>query len=106
MKIDFSSAITELDGSLAKDGEKVVTLATLAVNALINTLADAAGRAEQLDAEMKVRLAKLAQDIHCAGDKALDLTVEDIALIKQRIGRAFSQVAVMRAWALLDPPGE
>jgi hypothetical protein len=106
MKIDFSAVITELDGTVAKDGDKVVTLGKLAIHALINPLPDAAGRAEQLDAEMKVKLAKLAQDIHSATDKALDLTVEDIALIKQRIGRAFSQIAVMRAWDLLDPPGD
>jgi hypothetical protein len=106
MKIDFSTVITELDGTVAKDGEKIVTLAKLAIPALINPLADASGRPEQLDAEMKVKLAKLAQDIHSSADKPLDLTVEDVALIKQRIGRAFSQVAVMRAWELLDPSGE
>lgn len=106
MKINFTVKLVGLDGQpvLEKDTDgqtKMVTLATVAVNALLAPLVDMRGQPEQLDGLTKVRHATLAESIFKATD-AVDLKVEDIALIKERIGRAFAPLVVMRAWALLE----
>lgn len=101
MNINFNAPILNLDGNEITEGGEAVTLRSVAINALLATLADGAGRPEQLGGTEKVRLATLAQAIHSAEDE-LDLEVEDVALIKERIGRAYQPLAVMQAWKLLE----
>lgn len=98
MKIDFSAPILDLDG---KPIEGDLTLGSLSVNALLATLMDH-GQPEQLSGTEKVRQAVLAQKIH--SEKTIDLQAEDVALLKDRIGRSYAPLAVMQAWQLLDPP--
>jgi hypothetical protein len=100
MLIDFSTAIRDFDGKEIEDGG-VVTLRSLSINALLAPLADASGRPEQLPGTEKVRLATLAQAIHTSAEK-LDFKAEDITLLKERIGRAYSPLIVMQAWKLLE----
>lgn len=106
MKIDFSQAITSLDGTPAKAdpaSDEVVTLGAVSINALLSPLSDPrTNQPESLAATEKVRYAKLAQDIFSA-TAPLDLKAEDIALLKERIGRGFAPLTVARAWDLLDP---
>lgn len=101
MKIDFNSELTSLDGSALIDGGSPITLKKVAIEALLGVMDDG-GRPERMLAEQKVRYALLAQSIFSANEP-LDLQVEDIAVIKDRIGRAYAPLIVMRAWALLDP---
>lgn len=101
MKIDFSAKITAFDGTDILEDDKPVTLAIVAVNALVTPLPDQRGQPEQIDGMTKVRNASLAERIFKDGKKA-DLTVEEVALIKERVGRAYGPLAVMRAWSLLE----
>lgn len=107
MKIDFNQPITALDGTPAKadpSSEELVTLGVVAINALLSPLNDPrTNQPENLAATEKVRHAKLAQDIFSA-IAPLDLKAEDVALLKERIGRGFAPLTVARAWDLLDPP--
>lgn len=109
MKIDFSTALTALNGepirAPSEDGTpgEVMTLGLMAINVLLTTLIDErTGQPENVQPVEKVRYAKLAQDIFSAKGP-LDLCAEDIALLKDRIGRAGAPLAVARAWAILDP---
>lgn len=101
MLIDFTTAITNLDGEAIKDGSGEMTLREVAISALVSTLAEPGGHAEVLQPMEKVGNARLAQTIH--GADTVDLTAEQVALLKSRIGRAYAPVVVMRAWDILDP---
>lgn len=106
MKIDFNTKILALDGETqvveqVGDEIKPVTLGHMAINALLTPLPDMAGNQEQTDGQTKVRLATLAQAIYAGG--TVDVSVEDVSLIKERIGRCYSALPVMRAWSILDP---
>jgi len=109
MKIDFQQFILGLDGQPIKadlSGEESVTLKVVAINALLTPLNDPrTNQPENPTAQEKVRHAKLAQDIFSA-TAPIDLRAEEIALLKERIGRAFSALTVLRAWEILDPPIE
>lgn len=109
MKVDFSTPLTALNGepirAPAEDGSPgdVMTLGLMAINVLLTTLIDErTGQAENVQPVEKVRYAKLAQDIYSAKGP-IEIGVEDVALLKDRIGRAGAPLAVARAWAILDP---
>ncbi len=55
-----------------------------------------------LSGEEKVRRAALAQRIYTSKEP-LALKVEDVALIKKLVGKAYAPLVVMRAWSILDP---
>ena len=103
MKVDFAQPIRDLGGQPLSEGGNTLTLGTVCINSLLVTLMTGHGP-EQLDGTAKVTHATLAQTIHTA-EAAVDLKAEDIALLKDRVGRACIPIVVMRAWALLDPPG-
>jgi hypothetical protein len=94
MKIDFSAAITDLDGNPIPE----LTLGLMATNALMGNFDDE----RSLSGDDKVRRFKLAQRVHHASE--VDLTVEDVALIKKLIAKAYATLPCARAWELLDPP--
>lgn len=103
MKIDFSAPILDLKGEPLTEGDVPVTLGKLAVDALMATMI-VKGEAEQLDGNAKVRNFLLASRIFEA-DAPIDVNLEDANLIKERIGRAFTPLAVGRAWKLLEGDG-
>jgi hypothetical protein len=97
--IDFSTPILDLDGTPAKnEAGKDTTLGSLAVAALLAVLPE--DRTEP--AEQRARRGWLAQKIHDAPEP-IELTAEQVAQLKALIGKVFGPLAVMRAWALLDP---
>jgi hypothetical protein len=102
MKIDFGLPITDLDGKPVEDDGKPVTLGAISIAALLNGLDDDSGRPERLNAEAKVRQAVLASAIYTASDP-INIKVDDVSLLKERIGRLCGPLVVMRAWTILDP---
>lgn len=88
--INFKAPITDLDGKQV-DGAtlgSVCTAALLAPN-------------QQDSAETKGKLFDLALAIH--GKEAADLKVEDVAMLKERVGKCYPPLVVGRTWQLLDP---
>jgi hypothetical protein len=100
VKLDFSSPILDIDGQPVADQTGTLTLARMATEALLGTLM-VNDRPEQLIGEVKTRNAALALRIHAA-DAPIDVAIDDAAVIKDRIGRMFVPLYVMRAWALLE----
>jgi len=96
--IEFSTAITDLAGQPLKEGETIATVRSVTVNALQALFADE----QNLAGGEKVHRALLAQRIYDAKEP-LALKVEDVALIKKLVGKAYGPLVVMRAWAVLDP---
>jgi hypothetical protein len=102
MKRNFDAPLTDFDGKPFEDGS---TLKTICMAALVS----AADGDQQAKGEDKVKLFQLAQRIHAGG--VIDVTSEDIATLKGRIGKLFGVVAVGRAFELLEadfvpPAGE
>jgi len=96
MNIDMTQMITGIDGKpLADDA----TLRKVCIEALWNPLKGD----ENASAEQKTKCAMLAIRI---GDKeVVDLSAEEVALIKDRVNRAYPHPGIVaRAHALLDPP--
>lgn len=101
MKIDFSKPILDLAGMPVKQTEAAdspdATLATVATGALMATFPDE----RELSGTDKAARFHLAMKLTNGGD--VDLKVEDVALLKNLIGKAFGPLVVGRAYDLLDP---
>ena len=98
MKIDFSAVIKDLAGEAVKDGDKDATLGRVACTALLASYADE----QNLAAEDKVKRFRLAEIAAKGGER--EVKVEDVALIKQLIGKAFAPLVVGRAYDIIEPP--
>lgn len=101
MKIDFSAVLKNLDGSpllrqsqVADAQPAPMTLAHAACDALI--LPDQ----QQQSGDEKAAQFTLAMKIVKGGE--VEITPEDAALIKKRIGAAFGPLVVGRAYELLN----
>lgn len=98
MKIDFSAAITNLDGTPAKDGDADVTLGKVSCGALLATYPDE----QHLSGEEKVKRFRLAETAAKGGEQ--EIKVEDVALLKKLIAKAFPPLVVGRAYDIIEPP--
>src|SRR5271163_139064 len=89
-KVDFSQVLIGADGKALPNGEKKLTLGDVSGGALM-ALLDEDKNATGQD---KYKLFVLAQKV--MSNK--DMTVEDITLIKTRIGKAYAPGVVGPAW--------
>lgn len=97
-EINFGSILQDADGEPIKEGEKPLTLGRAALMALTLTLPEDSA----MTGEEKFKLGALASRVYT--DKPVDLSAEEIATLKKRIGKAFNALVVFRAWPMLDPP--
>lgn len=74
-----------------------LTLSDVAVGALMGVLPADSNE----DGATRFKRGELAHRIYKANN--IELTVEEIALIKDRIGKAYGPLVVYAAWPLLDP---
>ena len=98
MKIDFSAAIKDFDGDAVKDGDKEATLGRVACTALLASYADE----QNLPAEDKIKRFRQAETAAKGG--AQEMKVDDVALMKKLIGKAFAPLIVGRAFDIIEPP--
>ena len=102
--IDFTQVIKDLDGAplpIPADGTKLPTVATLgrlAKDALTNILQGD----DQLSGSVKYDHWVLAGKVYPEKHDVI-LTAEELATIKERIGKAFGPIVVGPAWKMLDP---
>ena len=93
MKINFNQLIKNIQGEEIKD----LTLKTVSVEALLATFSDE----QSLSGEEKAKRYVLATRIY-ANPEELDLTVEEVAKIKQLIGKGYGPLIVGQAWDMLE----
>ena len=121
MKIDFNYKFTELDGTIIPEqppemvkndnGEMEekkyppFTLRKACTNVLVMREVDEKGRPKQLTGKEKVERYELAKKIHHSKG-LVDLTVEEIALLKELVGRIYPPITVGQAFEILDPHSE
>jgi len=98
MKVDFSQKFKDFDGKAIKAlNGKDADLRGAAVDALNALFMDEQG----LSGEDKVKRYTLAKKV-CANDDPVDVTVEEVALIKKLVGKAFAPLIVAQAWNMLE----
>ena len=90
-------------GSLGgqKITKKDLTLREVVTNSLLAPPPQ--GQREQMDGNEKARRYYLAMEIH-KSKKQVELSVDDIKLIKDEIGRVYPPLIVGQAFEILDPP--
>ncbi len=106
MNIDFSAKLLDLEGKpiidvvAGADGAPVQVEATLgraAVNVLLAMTEDDRGMSGSDKA------GRFALALKLQGAAEVDVTIEEVALIKRLTGQVFGPLVVGRCWALLDP---
>ena len=100
--IDFSTALKGIDGKALKENgpdgkEREVSLSVVCTNALLMPFPDE----RNIDGAEKVKRFTLAMKVTDA--KKLHLEAEEVAKIKDLVGKAFPPLIVGRAYELLDP---
>lgn len=96
MKIDFSQTLKDhKSADIMNEEGKPATLLLIASQALAATLPND----QNLPGTDKANLFNLAVKLQGAEP---DFTLEELALIKDRIGRAYNQMIVGPAWRLLE----
>jgi len=110
MKVNFAQALTTLDGSpltVASQRcptcgqateERAITLLSVCTDALLAQYPD-----ERLQGTEKARRYRLALRL---SEGEVDLKVEDVALLKDLVGKSFGPLVVGQVWDILDPAEE
>jgi hypothetical protein len=95
---DFTTVLAGLDGKpLVAEGVPSMTLGEVVANALVNQFKD-----ETPTGQEKVKRWALALRIHNAkGD--VELTADDVKLIKDLVAKAYGPIVVGQVWSILDP---
>lgn len=93
MKRNFDIPMTDIEGKPFADGATLKNITLLALGAL------ARGDETQTGAD-KLRIYSVATKV--VGGGVVDLTIEELALIKERIGKAMNAFTVGRAFELLE----
>lgn len=96
MRIDFSAPIRDLDGNPIENDKKPFTLKAASINALLIVNPN-----EQQTGEEKVKAFSLAMRINDAKGP-VELTVEEVAKLKDIIGKSYGPIVVGRAYTLLE----
>lgn len=95
--MNFDAEILDLVGKPLQNGEDgSMTLNSIACAALINVLQED----QSMSADDKVKMFRLAQVASKGGVQ--DVKAEDVALLKQRIGKMYGALIVGRAYDLIE----
>lgn len=95
--MDFTTPLQNLNGTpLLMEGGASMTLGDAAANALISQYPD-----ETPSGADKVKRWSLAMRVHSA--QQVELTADDIKLVKDFVAKAFGPLVVGQVWAILDP---
>lgn len=96
MKIDFDVKFQTLDGKAITMNEKEATLKDVTIEALMGLLEEEKG----ISGEEKFKRYELAMKIKGGG--IVDISVDDVSLIKRLIGKMFTPLVVGQAWEMLE----
>ena len=96
MKVNFSAEITDLRGNPVKDGDENLTLGAVACSAMLAVMSTD----QNLPSAEKVRMFRLAQKAADGGE--VEVTAEDVVLLKDRIGTLYGALIVGRVYDLVN----
>ena len=96
MKIDLTKNFIDHKGSLILDGDKPWTLKNVIGQSLLSTFQGD----EKLEGQKKYQLYQLGLKLE--KESSVELTAEEIALIKDRISKGFTVLVMGQAWDMLE----
>lgn len=96
MKLDFDTPIRDLKGELVKEGEDILTFSRVVVSAMFVPLQED----QAASGDQKVKQFKIAMLADKGGEATL--TVEDVALIKQRVAKVYGALVVGRIYEIIE----
>lgn len=99
-KIDLDVTLVALDGTTAlrNEANKVVKLRMIAIACLLAN--------RPCTPEEKIADFDLAERLHGHKSVQIDLSIEEVAHLKKRIGESQGPLVVKRCWDILDPRTE
>ena len=103
MKYNFKKAMTTISGepitpagSVAAEGDLILTAETVVINALMGTY-----DSENLSADKKLRRFRIAMQIQKQPEDC-ELTVEEVAEIKECVGKGYATLIVGQMFEFLE----
>jgi hypothetical protein len=100
MKITITTPMKTLAGAPILDPDKQsVTLQTVSIEALMAFPIDDADKT--MSGKQKAALHSLAERFYQASE-AVEMTAEEVTLLKERIGKAYGPLIVGQAWRMLE----
>jgi len=93
MKINFKTKIVDLKGNVIKEGLEELTVGNICANALVAYTED------KMEAKSKIENWELAQKI--IKEKEVELTPEEIVLIKKVVNRHYGTLVVAQVFRAL-----
>jgi len=103
-KINMAYKFKTLDGKIIQGddkGKEKFSLKDACVDSLLNPEMTPEGRPVQIKGEDKLKRYLLAQKIH-ASNGMIEIQSEEIALIKDLIGKSYAPLIVGQAWEALE----
>jgi hypothetical protein len=95
MKINFDSELKSIKGEVLKNGEAAFTLKDASIEALVAMSQD-----DRSDGTEKFKRYQLAVKVNAGGE--IEITPEESAMLKDRIGRLYGPVVIGPAFVLLN----
>jgi len=99
VKIDFGQKIKNIDGTIAKEGgkeeDKDMTLGFICANALLANIPN-----ENPSGLDKFKRWELAKKV--IGNETVEVTAEDISMMKELVGKAFGVIVVGQTYQMLE----
>jgi hypothetical protein len=97
MRINFAQELKTLSGETINKGESALKLSHVCCDALFATFEDE----KNLSGDEKAKRFVLATKIY--GADFVDLSPEDVVVLKKLVGKAFSALIVGQAYQMFDP---
>lgn len=99
-KVNMDTTLTGLDGTTAlrNEEDKVVKLRMIAIACLLAN--------RPCSPEEKLADFDMAERLHKDKSGTVDLSIEEVAHLKKRIGESQGPLVVKRCWDVLDPRGK
>lgn len=97
MKINFAAPIRDIKGEPIVENEKAVTLGSVSCQALLASYPDEPNLSGKEKAE------RFVLGVLFSLEQEEDISVEDVALLKKLIGKAYGPLVVGRAYEIIEP---
>lgn len=106
MKISLNQKMKDIEGEVIKvnkqKGKEVVEIDLKLAKVLITALTSNFEDEKNLEGEEKVKRFIIAQKIQRKKDGVVDLSVEDVAMIKKLVGKTWGTIVVGQVWEILE----
>lgn len=102
MNINVETPIADMDGKPIVVADAVLTLRKICVDALLAQHPSEQPPRAEPDGTEKLRRFLLAKRISETAN--VEMTVEEVSLVKKLVGMAFNPLVSGQAWLMLDPP--